>query len=1201
MCATSLLPSPESSKQFGQPAGTEVVGQQPAGADAAGEVTCGWPLNDGRRCDYSARQNHVNRHRRELAAHSEHRAKLERESSRGQTQFGSFFGKRPRVSEDSASSTSSTRAIPPPPQPPPAATTSSTRFTPTRPSMPAPFHEFAFGGTATTAEGRAYTERMEQEQAILHQQQAQQEGIQLLASMAQAAAEAATAALSEQVHALTQQLQGLPAAVARDVPAAVREHDEAEALRRSTEAADSSLQNQIMAAATCVEIGKLEGFEFFPAENRIKCQDCFRYSSSKHCPGDLRRGACDAGWFQGVDETLVARADRPNKTRQRRPMSTVRWEVKHHCRAGSLHEWCVMYAAEQRKITSRSLAAGMTCASLVYQNLWEHDSYRSYERRIASQYAMGTYIGTKNHSREFARGLTDSIYTVTVECLQSALTTPDLATASPLAPKGRPPPIAQVADKATVARRTGQMHGTITFLEGRIIALFLSVLIVSDSTGDGLAKLQVTTYTEGKPLSLEASALRVQSTGQAYDGQYQGAEQGNTTGLDVPRHFCRRLRLNPKWSMSKWDPAHKIELGMKNVREGKSSPPSVAFYSGLATIVADSQSAYLYGKGHERILQGFAKLKQRMFSVGTVCTTRFCASERKVFKSYAGNLIFIISDMETTRVGEAGIQQQVLKIKTVTFVVHLFGVIDLLRPLKNLSLDLQAVNVLPWEIDARITVFLSDIELLERDLRARVLNRLLDSVDSRGKQHVAFEYLSLHEVRLKQRILELNDKQTGAGLMKVQLADSSSLRASRGRGNFASVLEEFNAALDDLADLAHDIHEKINERLMNTDAEERWVRRMEVALDLRVMAFPTSTVGKAALTSAVLAQARLVSAASLSLAAGDRIEVLVQEDPPIWWPAVLGGSVAGAGIHGVRLVYEAFPAQGYNAETASRVAFENQWWPCLPTPRSPARLWDAEENAWWPWRCMSPLTPADGQMDVDTGTTVTTAAAAALATTNADAELVAIAPTDPLPRASFDALLLLLEWMNSRFDEIDSEAPCPDPMPSIGELWRQRCLLEVRLQTAATSPYLPYSKLWEGASGTVIMHSVGTEPRFYEGCGDFWHLFKHMASKTSNEAVVEGMGSEWDLCTSPTRHLAFETGIKEAVICYNGPPPYRQEAKPFLRRALNTYFEGGPEKWNFEHEDKRFRGIVWAGGSKVIDRLLKVKPRLPSTTYGNSS
>ena len=40
---------------------------------------------------------------------------------------------------------------------------------------------------------------------------------------------------------------------------------------------------------------------------------------------------------------------------------------------------------------------------------------------------------------------------------------------------------------------------------------------------------------------------------------------------------------------------------------------------------------------------------------------------------------------------ETGITQQVLQIKTITFVVHLFGVIDLERPLKDLSLALQAV------------------------------------------------------------------------------------------------------------------------------------------------------------------------------------------------------------------------------------------------------------------------------------------------------------------------------------------------------------------------------------------------------------------------------------------------------------------------------------------------------------------------------
>ena len=122
------------------------------------------------------------------------------------------------------------------------------------------------------------------------------------------------------------------------------------------------------------------------------------------------------------------------------------------------------------------------------------------------------------------------------------------------------------------------------------------------------------------------------------------------------------------------------------------------------------------------------------------------------------------------------------------------------------------------------------------------------------------KYLACHERRLKQNILELDDKQTGEGKMRVTLADSSVRRASRGaRQPFGSSLEEFNAALDDVADLAHDIHEKINVRLMNTDAEERWVRRMEVALDLRVMAYPTGDLGRTALATAIAASLRLTS------------------------------------------------------------------------------------------------------------------------------------------------------------------------------------------------------------------------------------------------------------------------------------------------------------------------------------------------------
>lgn len=91
-------------------------------------------------------------------------------------------------------------------------------------------------------------ERVEEEQARNYQEQAQMEGAELMATIAEVAARAATEqtlALSARVDALTQQLAGLPAAVVREIPAAVRDHDEAEALRLSNEAPDSSLQRQV--------------------------------------------------------------------------------------------------------------------------------------------------------------------------------------------------------------------------------------------------------------------------------------------------------------------------------------------------------------------------------------------------------------------------------------------------------------------------------------------------------------------------------------------------------------------------------------------------------------------------------------------------------------------------------------------------------------------------------------------------------------------------------------------------------------------------------------------------------------------------------------------------------------------------------------------------------------------------------------------
>ena len=132
---------------------------------------------------------------------------------------------------------------------------------------------------------------------------------------------------------------------------------------------------------------------------------------------------------------------------------------------------------------------------------------------------------------------------------------------------GAPPPFAAMADKATVRKRTGQMHGIILMVEGVLVALFMSVASAPDPSGAGLATLLEAMLMGGLPLSLSIELLRTSLTCGAFDGQYQGSHEGHAAGLDVLSHFCQKLKLNPKFLLSRWDKAHLIELSMDEARK----------------------------------------------------------------------------------------------------------------------------------------------------------------------------------------------------------------------------------------------------------------------------------------------------------------------------------------------------------------------------------------------------------------------------------------------------------------------------------------------------------------------------------------------------------------------------------------------------------------------------------------------------------
>jgi len=135
---------------------------------------------------------------------------------------------------------------------------------------------------------------------------------------------------------------------------------------------------------------------------------------------------------------------------------------------------------------------------------------------------------------------------------------------------------------------------------------------------------------------------------------------------------------------------------------------------------------------------------------------------------------------------------------------------------------------------------------------------------------------------------------------------------------------------------------------------------------------------------------------------------------------------------------------------------------------------------------------------------------------------------------------------------------------------------------------------WSGAvSSTTVMAVVLTQPKFYSIAPNYLYLFQHCALKGVPEAVVEGMGCVWDSCAMPGRHLSFEAGAQEAVVCWNAPRPYHPECDAFLARALTRYFEGG--RWHFTHSCAETKSRTEQ--SKVAQKLRGRAQRLPGSVW----
>ena len=338
----------------------------------------------------------------------------------------------------------------------------------------------------------------------------------------------------------------------------------------------------------------------------------------------MRRGVKDGGCIQGPQPG--------------RPLAIVKFAAKAHI-ASSIHAWCCTHADEVRRLKSEEVTVATTIGLQVLSLTKEADSDKSFERRITTLAASGVNVGTKNHSFHLVPKLRTSMHKVLIASFQKLLTDTDPAT-------GREPVFATIIDKATVDRETGQMMGIIVMIKGELVPIFLSTLLAPDASGNGLMLLLIECLMNGQPLKLSLELLRRSYTAFAADGQYQSAVEGHDAGLAVQQHLCQELNLNARFLLSRWDGAHRLELGQDTVRS------KIEFYRDLAVIVVSVQEKHLYGKGFDRVKKDAKALGSKLAAIGTICTTRFCHSERKVYKNFFRNLIFFVRDLVDSSGGQ---------------------------------------------------------------------------------------------------------------------------------------------------------------------------------------------------------------------------------------------------------------------------------------------------------------------------------------------------------------------------------------------------------------------------------------------------------------------------------------------------------------------------------------------------------------------
>ena len=198
--------------------------------------------------------------------------------------------------------------------------------------------------------------------------------------------------------------------------------------------------------------------------------------------------------------------------------------------------------AREKELLDVGKQCGINCASAAYTCIYFAESKQSYEHHIVDIYSSGGLVGTKNHSKNFPSLFLPHIYDVVRSNVSNYVTSNIL-------------PFGLIADKMTTKHLTRHMVGIrvpIWDIRYPFLAkdIYVQCSCINDVTGKGIASHLIETL---ESFGIDRIYQRENLAGCAMDGQY--------IKLNIHYHlsdiFFREYHVT-------WDPAHRIELAMKD-------------------------------------------------------------------------------------------------------------------------------------------------------------------------------------------------------------------------------------------------------------------------------------------------------------------------------------------------------------------------------------------------------------------------------------------------------------------------------------------------------------------------------------------------------------------------------------------------------------------------------------------------------------